>query len=602
MPDSDVNVTVTYTINSHLLTITYVTPDGVAAPTGYSQSYEYGAPYSVASPTLEGYTPDVATVAGNMPDSDVNVTVTYTINSYAITATANPTDGGTITGANTYNHFATCTLTATPATGYHFVKWTKNGTQVSTSATYSFEVTGAAAYVAHFELNSYAITATANPADGGTITGANTYNHFATCTLTATPATGYHFVKWTKNGTQVSTSATYSFTVTEAAAYVAHFELNSYAITATANPTDGGTITGANTYNHFATCTLTATPATGYHFVKWTKNGTEVSTSATYSFEVTGAASYVAHFEINGYTIIAKTNPTAGGTVTGAGNYNHGETCTLTAIPNTGYYFVKWTKGSETVSTEETYSFVVTEDATYKAHFAKIDYSISAEANPQDGGTITGTGDSFHYYTTCQLIARANTGYHFVNWTLDGVEVSTSYIYSFTVTESAHYVANFELDTFEITATADPAEGGTITGAGTYAYGQTVTLTAQANTDYRFVNWTEDGEVVSTDETITFDVDRDRHLVAYFENTVGVIEHDALTVTIYPNPVVDKLNIETSEPVKTLEIYTINGALVSKQSNCSEKIEINVDNYAFGTYMIRLTTDSTVVIRKFVKE
>ena len=46
-----------------------------------------------------------------------------------------------------------------------------------------------------------------------------------------------------------------------------------------------------------------------------------------------------------------------------------------------------------------------------------------------------------------------------MNWTLDGDEVSTSSIFSVTVTESAHYVANFELDTFEIEAKADPEEG-----------------------------------------------------------------------------------------------------------------------------------------------
>ncbi len=526
----------------------------------------------------------------------------FELNSYAITATANPTAGGTVAGAGTYNHFENCTLTATPATGYTFLRWTKNGTQVSTNPTYTFQVTEAASYVAQFQLNSYEITATANPTDGGTITGAGTYNHFENCTLTATPATGYHFVKWTKNGTQVSTNPTYTFQVTEAASYVAQFQLNSYEITATANPTDGGTVVGAGTYNHFETCNLVATPATGYHFVNWTLNGTAVSTNESYSFTVTGARTLVANFEINGYTITAMANPISAGTVSGAGDFNHFETCTLTATPAAGYYFVRWTKGSEIISTEAVYSFEVTESATYKAHFAKYTYSITAEANPEEGGTISGTGESFYYNTTCQLIANHSTGYHFVNWTLDGVEVSTNRIYNFTVTESAHYIANFELDTFEITASVDPEEAGAITGAGTYNYGETVTLTAEANTDFRFENWTENGEVISEEATLTFTVEGDRQLVAHFINTVGIAENDALTVSIYPNPVSDKLTIETSEPVKMVEIYSINGALLAKQVNCSEKIEINVANYAFGTYMIRLTTDNGVEIRKFVKE
>ena len=95
----------------------------------------------------------------------------------------------------------------------------------------------------------------------------------------------------------MSTSASYSFTVTESASYVAVFSLNSYTISASANPSAGGNVSGAGTYNYGSTCTLTATPATGYSFVRWTKNGSQVSTSASYSFTVTGSASYVAVFE-----------------------------------------------------------------------------------------------------------------------------------------------------------------------------------------------------------------------------------------------------------------------------------------------------------------
>jgi YD repeat-containing protein len=217
---------------------------------------------------------------------------------YTITATANPTAGGTISGAGTFNEGSNCTLIATPNTGYTFVRWTKNGSQVSTNASYSFTVTENATYVAVFSLNSYAITVSANPSAGGTVTGGGTYNHGSNCTLIATPNTGYTFVRWMKNGSQVSTNASYSFTVTENATYVAVFSLNSYAITVSANPSAGGTVTGGGTYNHGSNCTLIATPNTGYVFTNWTENGTEVSTDATYSFVVTGNRTLVANFTI----------------------------------------------------------------------------------------------------------------------------------------------------------------------------------------------------------------------------------------------------------------------------------------------------------------
>ena len=305
----------------------------------------------------------------------------FTSPEYTISASASPSNGGTISGAGTYPSGSTCTLTATPATGYSFVRWTKNGSQVSTNPSYSFTVTGNASYVAVFSLNSYTISASSSPSAGGSVSGAGSYNYGSTCTLTATANTGYTFVRWTKNGTQVSTSPSYSFTVTGNASYVAVFSLNSYTISVSANPSEGGTVSGGGTYNYGSSCTLTATPATGYSFVRWTKNGSQVSTNPSYSFTVTGNASYVAVFSQNSYTISASANPTAGGSVSGAGNYNYGATCNLTATANTGYTFTNWTKNGTVVSTSASYSFTVTSNGTYVANFEAENIIVFADPN-----------------------------------------------------------------------------------------------------------------------------------------------------------------------------------------------------------------------------
>jgi uncharacterized repeat protein (TIGR02543 family) len=274
------------------------------------------------------------------------------------------------------------------------------------------------------------------------VSGGGTYIHGQRCTLTAVPATGYTFVKWTKNGMRVSSSPTYTFTVTESATYVAHFRPQ-YTITATANPTNGGTVSGSGTYVHGQRCTLTAVPAAGYTFVKWTKNGTRVSTNATYTFTVTESATYVAHFRPqNTITITATANPANGGTVSGSGTYNQGQSCTLTATPATGYTFVKWTKNGTRVSTSPTYTFTVTESATYVAHF-RPQYTITATTNPTNGGTVSGGGTYVHGQS-CTLTATASTGYTFVNWKENGSVVSTNTTYSFTVTGARTLVANFE--------------------------------------------------------------------------------------------------------------------------------------------------------------
>ncbi len=77
---SDLVVTAQYTVNSYTLTINYVYANGGTAATAYSQSYNYGASYSVTSPSVTGYTPDQAVVSGTMGAANVTVTVTYTKN------------------------------------------------------------------------------------------------------------------------------------------------------------------------------------------------------------------------------------------------------------------------------------------------------------------------------------------------------------------------------------------------------------------------------------------------------------------------------------------------------------------------------------------
>ena len=78
-------------------------------------------------------------------------------------------------------------------------------------------------YVLNFTSNVL-ISAETNPADAGTITGTGDYTIGSEVTLTAEANSGYQFFNWTLNGEVVSTNASYQFTVTEAATYVANFK------------------------------------------------------------------------------------------------------------------------------------------------------------------------------------------------------------------------------------------------------------------------------------------------------------------------------------------------------------------------------------------
>jgi len=72
-------------------------------------------------------------------------------------------------------------------------------------------------------------------------------------------------------------------------------------------------------------------------------------------------------------------------------------------------------------------------------------YYIQADSAPVEGGDITGTG-SFALGSQITLTASANAGYSFINWTENGVKVSTDPDYTFTVTTDRSLVTNFEED------------------------------------------------------------------------------------------------------------------------------------------------------------
>ena len=100
----------------------------------------------------------------------------------------------------------------------------------------------------------------------------------------------------------------------------------------------------------------------------------------------------------------------------------------------------------------------------------------------------------------------------------DAIEVST------TARELSYREVQIIRANYEIKASADPQAGGSVTGAGTYKAGQTVTLKATPSSEhYSFVNWTENGEVVKDEKNdpvgkdYSFIASSDRDLVANFQ-------------------------------------------------------------------------------------
>ncbi|MDR2970630.1 MAG: M6 family metalloprotease domain-containing protein, partial [Bacteroidales bacterium] len=93
-----------------------------------------------------------------------------------------------------------------------------------------------------------------------------------------------------------------------------------YTVNLSANPSNGGTVTGDGTYLPNDQVTVKATPNTNFSFFNWTKNGTQVSTNSTYTFAITENTTLVANFKSSNANL--KSLTTSSGTLTPAFNAN----------------------------------------------------------------------------------------------------------------------------------------------------------------------------------------------------------------------------------------------------------------------------------------
>ena len=291
---------------------------------------------------------------------------------------------------------------------------------------------------------NYTITVSANPAEGGNVTGGGTYQQGQTCTVTAAARPGYIFRNWTENGNLVSTQTSYSFTVNGNRNLVANFEeeIQNFNIRVSANPMLAGTVTGGGTYQQGESCTVTATPNNGFNFVNWTENGNVVSNEASFTFVVSNNRNLVANFQPQSFTISLSVNPENAGTVTGAGTYNFGTSCTVTATPIQRYDFVGWTEDGVVVSTDASYTFTVHNNRTLVANFEMPMIEIRATVDPIEAATVYGTG-IYEYGETVTLTLERNEDWAFQNWTEDDEVVSEEMTFTFVATENRNLVAHF---------------------------------------------------------------------------------------------------------------------------------------------------------------
>ena len=110
-------------------------------------------------------------------------------------------------------------------------------------------------------------------------------------------------------------------------------------------------------------------------------------------------------------------------------------------------------------------------------------------------------------------------------------DVAGNYVFTWNFDKNQLTVTYPELPTYNVTATVNPAEAGTIEGLaadGKYNHGAEATLTAAPAEGYEFTCWTAGKDTVSTENSYTFTVTADVALVANFV----AVDYKDITFTV----------------------------------------------------------------------
>jgi hypothetical protein len=297
---------------------------------------------------------------------------------------------------------------------------------------------------------------------------------------------------------------------------------------------------------------LTATPAAGYVFTNWIENGAVVSTSAIYSFIVSGSRTLVANFSeshqliiSNGITSPYEYLPSYSGSRYSVSEqiYTAEELGDAGSITSIGFY----NEGAETTRWYDIYLRHTTRtgfsDTT--GYWEPVNYpystafsgSVTMRAN--DWTVITISPFDYDGISNVLLVVNDKTGvetpmsqmmscrvfntnkdqsvimYSMNNIVLDDPNCS-AFCPPMPMKNELLVAKEVSTSTFNVLVFSNPRDGGTVSGEGNYSQGQTCTVTAIANEGYQFLNWRENGVAVHNNASYSFTVTGNRILVAQF--------------------------------------------------------------------------------------
>ena len=359
----------------------------------------------------------------------------------------------------------------------------------------------------------------------GKIIGAESgkYLESKTLQIEAVPDSGYSFTGWSDS----KRNAKRYITITCDTSITAYFEVEKFNVKLISNSNKRGTVSGEGSFYYGTKTTIKALANQYWNFVGWTPTNPEQTSNvispygeAEMEITVSSDTTLYAIFEpIPKFKMNLKfTNP--GLIRVDNSNYYFITKDTVMQVwciylePwNTDEYkFVRW-KDSPYISPATTDRLVrLTSDTTIIVQYEKPD-SCYFKLSVVGHGKITGA-ESGKYLApkSFQLNAVPDSGSVFVGWSEDGYKNAKRSFRLICDTTITAYFERINPEYYKLTLSVDSSQMGIVTGDGTYKEDTVVTITAEANFGYHFVQWS-DGDTINPRNVL---MDSDKVLKAVF--------------------------------------------------------------------------------------
>ncbi len=465
--------------------------------------------------------------------------------------------GGTC--ARDFNHGTQVTLLPNAASGSSFARWSG---ACGGTGTCRVTMDRAQAVTALFNLIPRRLTVAVSGTGTGTVGGgggiscskgggtcAVSFSHGTRVGLTASPASGSRFERWSG-----ACSGTGGCTVTmDRDQVVTAIFTQVRRLTVTASGTGNGTVNGPNgiacrkgggtcaaSLDQGARVTLTAAPASGSRFERWSG---ACSGTAPCQITMDRDQAVSAIFTLLKRRLTVTVNGTGNGTVSGGGiscskgggtcarDIDHGTRVTLSPSPTTGSKFERW---SGSCSGTGGCTVTMDRDQAVTAVFTQV-RRLTVTVSGTGNGTVSGGGIScskgggtcaanFDQGAQVTLTAAADPATSsFVGWSGGGCSGTGGC--TITMNGDQAVTGIFTLLQRRLTVTAGGSGNGTVRGGGiscskgggtcaaSFAHGTRVTVTARPAADSTFAGWSG---ACSGTGGCTITMDRDQAVTAIF--------------------------------------------------------------------------------------